>query len=128
MSVYRENLIQTVLDNSNSYFWDSAVTEWEIDDCVEDDHNESSCICGKENIRYLFTIRNVVNGNVLHPIDSSCIKKFGRSDLNEQATVSEKLFQLMHCLEEGRFITLNSTFFSRKLLKYLYEDGAFIDN
>lgn len=128
MSAYRESLIKTVIDNSSSDFWDSAVTEWKIEDCIEDEHHEFSCICGKENLRYLFTIRNVVNGYVLHPIGSSCIKKFGRVDLNEQATVIEKLFQLMHAIEERRYISLNSTFFSRKLLKFLYEDGAFVDN
>jgi len=29
---------------------------------------QSSCICGKENIKYLFTIKNNINGNSVYPI------------------------------------------------------------
>lgn len=125
MGNYRETLIQTVLDYSASKYWDSAVYEWEIEDCIEDDFNKFSCICGKENIKYLFTIRNVKNGKMLYPIGSTCIKKFKRDDLNEQATVNEKLFQLLHAIQDRQFISLNSEFFSRKLLRYLYDEGVF---
>lgn len=73
-NAYRTNLIQKVLDKSEGNTWNEAVQEWMIDDCEEDDSLESSCICGKEELRYLFTIRNVRNGNTLFPIGSSCIK------------------------------------------------------
>ena len=102
--------------------------EWDIVDCEEDDELESSCICGKENLRYLFTIKNYRTGIVLYPIGSSCIKKFNRKDLNEQASISEQLFKLLHAVESGEYISLSTEFFSRKLLAYLYEDGAFTDN
>lgn len=102
--------------------------EWNIIDCEEDDELELSCICGKENLRYLFVIKNDITGKVLYPIGSSCIKKFNRKDLNEQASISEQLFKLLHAVESGEYISLSTEFFSRKLLAYLYEDGAFTDN
>ena len=52
----------TVINNSESDNWQEAVTEWEIYDCEEDDSCSEECICGKENIKYLYTIRNVYNG------------------------------------------------------------------
>ena len=66
-NTYTENLIATVIDYSESNNWESAVTEWEIYDCEEDESNSETCICGKENIRYLYTIRNILNGNELFP-------------------------------------------------------------
>ena len=127
-NAYRTNLIQRVLDESESNTWNEAVLEWVIDDCEEDNSLQSSCICGKEELRYLFTIRNVRNGNTLFPIGSSCIKKFDRDDLNEEVSIQEKLFKLFHAIEDGNFITLSPEFFSRKLLKYLYEEGVFQAN
>lgn len=128
MGNYRETLIQTVIDNSLSKDWNNAVYEWEIEDCIEDRHSKAECICGKENIKYLFTIRNVENGRRLWYIGSTCIKKFNREELNEQIDVNEKLFKLLHKIKEGEFVSLNSEFFSRKLLKYLYDEGVFKDN
>ncbi len=127
-NAYRTNLIQRVLDESESNTWNEAVLEWVIDDCEEDNSLQSSCICGKEELRYLFTIRNVKNGNTLFPIGSSCIKKFDRDDLNEEVSIQEKLFKLFHAIEDGSFITLSPEFFSRKLLRYLYDEGVFLAN
>ena len=124
-SVYVERLINRVINLSCSNDWDTAVTEWEIIDCEEDDTLSESCICGKENLYYLFTIKNVLNGNTLFPIGSSCIKKFGRNDLDDEAVVREKMFKLYHAVEDNQFISLSPAFFSRKLLKKLYEEGAF---
>lgn len=107
------------MENSIGDDWESAVMEWEIEDCIEDEELKSSCICGKENLRYLFTIHNIYNHNILEPIGSSCIKKFGRIDLNEQVSVSEKLFQLMHAIEKGEYISLTSEYFSRNLLRFM---------
>ena len=84
-----------------------------------------SCICGKEHLFYLFTIENKLNGNQLFPIGSSCIKKFGRDDLDEEASVREQMFKLLHVVENNQFISLSPELFSRKLLRKLYEEGAF---
>jgi hypothetical protein len=58
MSKYVENLIKKVIDNSISNNWNDAVREWDIVDCEEDDSLTESCICGKEELRYLYTIQN----------------------------------------------------------------------
>ena len=96
-----------------------------MDDVEEDETLEESCVCGKENLRYLFTIRNIYNGHTLFPIGSSCIKKFERYDLNEEVAAKEQLFKLLHAIENNEFLTLSSSLFSRKLLLYLYDIGAF---
>lgn len=127
-NTYQINLIQKILDKSESNMWNVAVQEWVIDNCKEDPSLQLSCICGKENLRYLFTIRNIKNGNTLFPIGSSCIRKFKRDDLNEKVNIQEKLFKLFHAIEDGSFITLSSEFFSRKLLRYLYDKGIFQAN
>lgn len=127
-SIYRRNLLETIIGKSSSKSWDNAVLEWDIDDVIEDEDNESSCICGKENIRYLFTIRNIHNQNILFPIGSSCIKKFNREDLDELTLVREKLFKLFHAIKTNQFIELNSDYFSRKLLEYIFDQGAFRPN
>ena len=54
MSRYMENLIFRVIDESEANSWNDAVLEWEIIDCEEDDELSLSCICGKENLRYLY--------------------------------------------------------------------------
>lgn len=125
-SSYYRNLIQTVLRNSESSDWNLAVTEWRIYDIEEDYTLSESCICGKENLRYLFTIRNNMNGNILYPIGSSCIKKFERTDMNEEADVLVQMFVLLHAVERKQFISLSSDLFSRKLLRHLYEHDAFV--
>ena len=124
-SIYVERLIKRVIELSQSNNWDTAVTEWEIADCEEDDTLSESCVCGKEHLYYLFTIENAINGNTLFPIGSSCIKKFGRDDLDDEAAVREKMFKLYHAVEDNRFISLSPEFFSRKLLKKLYDEGSF---
>lgn len=124
-NIYYTNLLRKVIEASESDNWESAVEEWVIFDCEEDNTCSSFCLCGKENLRYLFTIKNTFNSNELFPIGSSCIKKFGRKDLDEITSVYEDMFRLLHAEENGRFISLNSELFSRKLLRYLFEEGAF---
>lgn len=128
MATYYENLIQTVIDNSESKEWNQAVLEWEVYDCEEDEECSTFCICGKEGLRYAFTIRNKYNGNLLYPIGSTCIKKFGVSELYDDADVWEQEFQLYNAVSNNRFIGLKDGLFSRKLLRKLYEEGAFIES
>ena len=72
--IYMERLIKTVIELSHGNDWDTAVVEWEIIDCEEDSTLSESCICGKEHLFYLFTIKNIITGSTLFPIGSSCIK------------------------------------------------------
>lgn len=124
-NTYVENLIMEVIKHSESKRWEDAVTEWKIDDCEEDDSCSSKGICGKENIKYLYTIRNELNGKVLFPIGSSCIRKFNRTDMNEEIVLRESTFKLLHAVGDNRYLSLSTELFSRKLLRWLYENGAF---
>jgi len=126
-NVYYKNLIQKVIEASHSNTWEDAVQEWEIADCEEDDDCCSSCICGKEGIRYLYTIRNIETGCHLYPIGSFCIKKFNREDLDDEIAVREKMFKLFHAMQNHEDIELPPPYFSRKMLKILYERDVFPD-
>lgn len=121
-----EVLKERVLELSESSIWEIAVTEWEISNCEEDENCSSQCVCGQTNLKYLFTIHNFKNNNELYYIGSTCIKRFGREDLSSETDVIEKLFVLRHAIEKNKYIELNSTFFSRKLLEYLFNKGAFL--
>lgn len=125
MSVNYDNLLKEVIDKSESKIWKDAVKEWEVYDCDEDKTCSTECVCGKEGLRYLFTIRNTVNGNELYPIGSSCIKKFGVDDLYAEATLWEQEFKLYDAISNNKFINLKDGLFSRKLLWKLYDKGAF---
>lgn len=124
-STYSKNLINNVVEQSVANTWERAVHEWEIIDCVEDECIEASCVCGKENLRYLYRIENLQNGNNLFPIGSSCIKKFNRKDLNDFTNINESMFKLLRAMKSGKFIELNKDLFTRKLLLYLFEQQVF---
>lgn len=125
---YYENLIKAVIDASEADTWEMAVLEWEIVDCTEDESAESQCVCKHEGLRYLYKIRNVKNGKKLFPIGSTCIKKFERKDLNEEISIMEQMFVLLHAVEKRERIELSSKCFSRKLLEYLYKKDVFVAN
>lgn len=122
------NLIQEVIKKSVSKNWQFAVLEWRIIGCSVDRYLRSDCICGKENIKYLFTIENCENGEILYPIGSSCIKKFERNDLDDLVNVYEKMSRLLEEYENKKFIELNGELFSRKLIYFLYTEGCFKPN
>lgn len=127
-SRYYNSLIKRVIDESEASTWDGAVREWEIIGFEEDKSLQASCICGKEKLRYLFTIRNIKNENLLFPIGSSCIRKFERDDLSSDVLIKVQLFKLFQAIENNHYIALSSDYFSRKILLYLYEKGAFPPN
>lgn len=119
------NLLKAVIDASESDNWLDAVKEWGIRGCIVDSECSSECLCGKESIKYLFRIRNKHNGKELFPIGSSCINKFGRKDLKEKTAMYMELFKLLHAIESKKYVQLTSDFFSKKLLDWLFEEGAF---
>ena len=121
----RYKLIEVITSNSVSKDWESAVNEWSMTGCKVDSSCSSSCVCGQENIKYLFKITNQLNGNKLFPIGSRCIHKFGRHDLDEIVNVHEQMCKLLEAVKEHRYIEFTSDLFSKKLITYLYEEGAF---
>lgn len=128
ISAYQEKLIKIVIDNSYGHTWKEAVGEWEIIDCIEDGSRCKSCVCGKEELRYLYRIHNRLTDRYLYPIGSSCIRKFEREDLQDKTSIAEGMFKLLHAVEKNEYLKLSSELFSRKLLRALYEKGAFEAN
>ena len=56
---------------------DRLGSEWyAIETDIIDDGHAINCLCGKENIKKIHTIKNIYNNEVLNPIGSSCIKRF----------------------------------------------------
>ena len=121
----RYKLIEVITENSESKQWESAVQEWDMVGCEIDPFCSSKCVCGQENIKYLFHIENDLNGNHLFPIGSRCIKKFGRKDLDELVNVHEQMCKLLEAVKNNQFIEFSSKLFSKKLLLFLYENDAF---
>ncbi len=127
MSGYGE-FFKIIIKKSEADNWNEAVLEWDKEDLEIDSTNNESCICGKENLVYLFTIKNKLNGNEIFPIGSSCIKKFERDDLTKEVETSIQFFQLLEKVNSKSYIALSSDIFSRKLLKELYDKGVFKPN
>lgn len=123
-----ERLVAAIMENSRARYWEDAVLEWEIEDYAEDSSLRESCICGQKHLRYLYTIRNRETNVVLEPIGSTCIQKFDRKDLDDFTATTERMFELLHAVQDNKYIELSSELFSRKLLFELYEDGAFQAN
>jgi hypothetical protein len=114
-----------VLASSVSRDWESAVLEWTVIDINEDPSGQGVCVCSHPELLHLFTIENEHNGSQLHPIGSSCVKKFRRKDLDRQVGLLSQLFTLRNAIESQQAITLTNEYFSRALLKHLDAEGAF---
>lgn len=48
--------------------------------------------------------------------------------MNDEVSIHEQSFKLLHAVEENRYLSLSTEFFSRKLLLWSYNEGAFSDN
>lgn len=127
-NLYTDNLIGTVIGLSVADDWEGARREWEIVGCEVDETHSATCVCGKEGLRYVYTIANTETGETLSPIGSSCIKKFEQSDMDEELAGWQQSIKLME--EAARigkedYVHLHSGSYSRKLLYFLYAQDAF---
>lgn len=125
---YVDNLIGTVLRCSSTDDWLTAKNEWEVAGCEEDESRSGTCICGKENLRYLYTIVNSNTGEVLYPIGSSCIRKFERDDMDEESACWKQAMKLVDAavkFGKAELVSIGSGFYSRKLLAFMYEQDVF---
>ena len=125
---YYDKLIKVVINASESKTWKEAVQEWDIFDCEEDEYCSSDCICGHEGLKFLYTIQNRINGNILYPIGSTCIKKFERFDLNDKISILEQMYSLLHAVERRERIELTSKYFSSNLLYFFLKEEVFKPN
>ena len=94
-NLYTDNLIGTVIGLSVADDWEGARREWEIVGCEVDETHSATCVCGKEGLRYVYTIANTETGETLSPIGSSCIKKFEQSDMDEELAGWQQAIKLM---------------------------------
>lgn len=78
-----QRLVEKVLSLSeNNSNLAMSLEEWDIE-CQYDEEG-STCECGKEGITICHKLINIYNGNILDPIGSVCIKKFGNPRLSEK--------------------------------------------
>lgn len=78
-----QRLVEKVLSLSeNKSNLAMALDEWDI--ILQYDEEGSTCECGKEDITVCNRLENIHNGNILDPIGSVCIKKFGNQRLSEK--------------------------------------------
>lgn len=99
-NLYTDNLIGTVIGLSVADDWEGARREWEIVGCEVDETHSATCVCGKEGLRYVYTIANTETGETLSSIGSSCIKKFEQSDMDEELAGWQQAIKLMYFLYE----------------------------
>jgi len=93
MSTRDWKLKDAVIANSQSKNWDFAIQEWDVKhyEVAEDE----TCVCGKEHIVHTHTIINRLNSNLLYPIGSECIKKFGSEHMKDDAKLSMRSITIM---------------------------------
>lgn len=94
-NLYTDHLIGTVIEFSVADDWEGARREWEVVGCEIDETHSATCICGKEGLRYVYTIVNTETGESLFPIGSSCIKKFEQNDMDEELAGWQQAIKLM---------------------------------
>lgn len=120
-----QRLTRAVVAASAANEWSAAVMEWDVTELEEDPTASGECVCGQQELVLLFTITNKRNGAQLHPIGSTCVQKFGRTDLNRQVTLYSDLFRLRAAINAREQVTLTSDYFSRAMLEYFADEGAF---
>ncbi|MGM7669277.1 hypothetical protein [Microbacterium sp. A93] len=117
-----------VIDASLSDNWSDAVEEWQVVGVEEDQRRTGICVCGKTGLLYLYTIFNRQTQQSLVPIGSQCIRLFEVDELNTSVNVLEQLLKLRAAYAAGDRVDLTSEYFSRGVLAYLWENGAFPAN
>jgi hypothetical protein len=120
-----ETLKKVIEDNSVAAHFHDAVHEWAVVAVEEHPDNEGECLCGQQNLLYMYTINNSENQKTLSYIGSQCVHHFKRQDLDAQVSVFSKLLALRRAIDARENITLTSDYFSRALLDWLFTEGAF---
>lgn len=119
------NLPKEVVALSCADDFEAARHEWDLVGRGIDPTSSQNCVCGKEGLKYLFTIRNRETGAKLYPIGSSCIELFGRKDLDQQTTIAIQMYAVLAEYRETRSLKLNGGAITKAVLKQLYEEGCF---
>lgn len=120
-----ETLKKVIEDNSVAANFHDAVNEWAVVAVEEHPENEGECLCGQQNLLYMYTIYNSEKQETLSYIGSQCVHHFKRQDLDVQVSVFSRLLALKRDIEARKQITLTSDHFSRALVDWLFAEGAF---
>lgn len=120
---YEARLQHHVIGKSTSRNWDIARKEWDVVGYEEADR--SICTCGKTGLKHCFRLKNRYNGNIIFPIGSDCVMKFGDDRMDEKVDAIMEIAQLATKVEKTKTIELTSDYFNKKTLKALLEAGAF---
>ena len=102
-----------------------AVQEWNVTSVDEHPTNEGECVCGQQHLLYMYTIQNQHTRQSLEYIGSKCVQHFQSRDLNLQVAVFRGLFDLRKKILAGDQVSLTSDYFTREMLGWLDEEGAF---
>lgn len=126
MAAHSFETLKTVIEENSvaAHFYD-AVHEWAVVAVEEHPDCEGECVCGQQNLLYMYTIYNSKNQKELSYIGSQCVHHFERQDLDLQVSVFSQLLALKRAIEDRNKITLTSDYFSRALLDWLFAEGAF---
>lgn len=98
-SKYQENLIKTVMDKSWGNTWEEAVQEWDIIDCAEDNSLSRSCICGKEQIKYLYRLHNQKQTNGCFRLEVHVLKNFNAKIYRKKQQLQKQCLNYYMLLE-----------------------------
>lgn len=98
-SKYQENLIKTVMDKSWGNTWEEAVQEWDIIDCAEDNSLSRSCICGKEQIKYLYRLHNRKQTNGCFRLEVHVLKNFNAKIYRKKQQLQKQCLNYYMLLE-----------------------------
>lgn len=120
-----ETLKKVIEDRSVAAHFHEAVHEWSVVAVEEHPDSQGECVCGQQNLLYMYTIYNSKKQEPLTYIGSQCVHHFERQDLDMQVSVFSQLLALKKAIEEGTRITLTSEYFSKALLAWLADEGAF---
>ena len=132
----RKKLQDAILNGSKSNSIARAIREWSIQDVTVNYANSGVCLCGQRGIHFEYGIVNEKTGVYLYPIGSECIKKFKRGDFSDYASGFEECMRIAESMHHGSlcgvwmnpasgFSVDDSTWFSKKLLRFLYKEGCF---
>ncbi len=125
MNELNARLVEKIIEYSVSNDWIEASQEWYDYDMVVDSTMSESCICSQPNLKYQFTIKNKINEKELFPIGSECIKFFQDEVMTSSIQIRLDIQALVDHVLAGKYIAYDSPLFTRKVLTYLHEHGAF---
>lgn len=80
-------MTRIIKERSHSNVFKEAVQEWDQNGSWYEP--EQHCECGHP-IVYCWSMVNKVNGNVIDPVGSECMKRFQRKDLDDKVKTQEK--------------------------------------